>query len=56
MKTTISRAVILRLAADAGLDPRTVKRAIDKGVDSLQSEAARERLREAAAKHDVKLE
>jgi hypothetical protein len=47
---SISRNVILRLAADSQLDPRTVKRAVDRGVDTLRAEVDRARLREAAAK------
>lgn len=48
MRATIDRAGILRLAADAQLDPRTVKRAVEHGIDSLRAEVDRSRLREAA--------
>ncbi len=49
-KTEIDRGDILRLAAETGLDARTVKRAIDRGVDSIRAEVDRTRLREAAGK------
>jgi len=47
---SLDRRDILRLAAETGLDARTVKRAADRGVDSLRAEVDRERLRAAAAK------
>ncbi len=46
----IDRATILRLAGEAQLDPRTVKRAVDRGIDSLHSDFARQRLRDAVVK------
>lgn len=55
MKKTLSRADILRLAAETGLDVRTVKRAVDRGVESLRAEVDRERLKAAAEKLGVKL-
>jgi hypothetical protein len=47
-KQNVDRATILRLAAESGLDARTIKRAIDRGVDSLRAEVDRDRLRAAA--------
>lgn len=52
----VSRADILRLAAEAQLDPRTVKRAIEQGVDKMQAEFDKERLRAAAAKLKIRIE
>ena len=51
----IDRGVLLRLAADAQLDPRTVKRAMERGLDSLKSDFDKARLREAATKNGVKI-
>ena len=51
----IDRADILRLAAEAQLDPRTVKRAVEHGISSVRAEFARERLRIAAEKLSVAL-
>jgi hypothetical protein len=48
LRSQIDRAGILRLAADSQLDPRTVKRAVEHGIDSLKAEVDRNRLREAA--------
>jgi hypothetical protein len=47
---TLSRVDILRLAAEAQIDPRTVKRAIDHGVDALKAHVDRDRIRVAAKK------
>jgi hypothetical protein len=55
MHSTLSRTDILKLAAESGLDPRTVKRAVDRGVDVLRAEVDRERLRAAAVKLGVRL-
>jgi hypothetical protein len=55
MKKTIERPDILRLAAETGLDVRTVKRAVDRGVESLRAEVDRQRLRDAATRLDLKL-
>jgi anti-sigma regulatory factor (Ser/Thr protein kinase) len=55
LKVTIDRGDILRLAADTGLDPRTVKRAIEHGVDALKAEVDRTRLRDAAKRLGVAL-
>ena len=55
MKRDINRFDILRLAAEAQLDPRTVKRAIERGVGGMQAEHDRERLRTAATKLGFKL-
>ena len=52
---TIDRADILRLAAETGLDVRTVKRAMDRGIDSIRAQVDRERLRDAAVKLRLKL-
>lgn len=46
----ITRSDILRLAAEAELDPRTVKRAVDRGIDTLRAEVDRSRIRAAADK------
>jgi len=56
MKQPIDRADILRLAAEAQLDVRTVKRAVDRGVDSLRAAVDRERLRQAAEKLGLQLD
>jgi hypothetical protein len=48
--SAITRSDILRLAAEAELDPRTVKRAVDRGVDTLRAEVDRDRIRAAAEK------
>ncbi len=50
-----TRADILRLAADTGLDPRTVKRAVDKGLGSIRAEVDRERLMAAATALGVRI-
>ena len=55
-KREVSRGDVLRLAAEAQLDPRTVKRALERGVESLQAAVDKERLRAAAAKLGVKIE
>ena len=55
MRNETERADILRLAAETGLDVRTVRRAADRGVESLRAEVDRDRLREAAKKLGVKL-
>ena len=54
-KTTIDRADILKLAAESGLDVRTVKGAVIRGVDSLRAGVDRVRLRQAAAKLAIRL-
>jgi hypothetical protein len=54
-RSDIDRSDILRLAAESGIDPRTVKRAIDHGVDSLRAEVDRQRLRDAAAKLELNI-
>jgi hypothetical protein len=48
MKKELDRADILRLAAQAQLDVRTVKKAVEKGVMSLRAGVDRDRLRVAA--------
>jgi hypothetical protein len=55
MKKDIDRADILRLAAETGLDVRTVKRAVDRGVASVRAEVDRERLKQAADKLNLRL-
>lgn len=52
----IDRRAILLLAAETGIDPRTVKRAVENGVASLRAFVDQDRLREAAAKLGLKLE
>ena len=54
--TTIDRADILRLAAESGLDARTVKGAVEHGVDSLRAGVDRVRLRKAAEKLSLKID
>lgn len=51
----VSRATILRFAAETGLDPRTAKKAILRGADALLSGADRERARAASKKLNIKL-
>lgn len=51
----IDRSDILRLAAESGLDVRTVKRAVDRGVASLRAGVDRDRLKAAATKLGVRL-
>ena len=55
MKKTPDRAGIMRLAAETGLDVRTVKRAVEHGVNSLRAEVDKERLRAAAEKLSLRL-
>jgi hypothetical protein len=50
MRKPTDKADVLRLAAEAQIDPRTVKRAIRDGIDTLRAEVDRERLRDAAKK------
>ena len=45
----------MRLSAETGLDARTVKRAVEHGVDSLRAEVDKERLKAAAEKLSLKL-
>lgn len=47
-KKDLDRADILKLAAQAQLDVRTVKKAVAKGIGSLRAEVDKERLRIAA--------
>jgi hypothetical protein len=51
---TTDRKTIMKLAAESELDPRTVRRALEHGVDSLRAETDRNRFREAAKKLGVK--
>ena len=46
----LDRPTIMRLALEAQLDPRTVRRALDLGIDSLQSDHSKARLRAALKK------
>jgi hypothetical protein len=55
-KRNISRRDVLRLSAETELDPRTIKRAVERGVESMRAEADQRRLREAAAKHNIAIE
>jgi hypothetical protein len=48
------RPTIMRIALEAQLDPRTVKRAIENGIDAMQSDYSKARLRDALKK--LKLE
>lgn len=56
MKHTVTRADVLRLAAEAQLDPRTVKRAVERGVEKMQATVDKERLRAAATKLKIRIE
>jgi len=55
MKRELDDKTIKLLAAHAELDPRTVRRAVEEGVDAIRAAADRERLREAAKILKVKL-
>jgi hypothetical protein len=59
MKSECRQAVdtqsIARLAAEAQLDPRTVRRAMENGIDSLRSGFDRERLQAAAKKLRIEI-
>jgi len=55
-KKHIDRRDVLRLSAETELDPRTIKRAIERGIESMKTETDRRRLREAAAKHNITIE
>ena len=50
MSDKLDRPTIARIAVEAQLDPRTVKRAIERGLDSMQSDIDRARLRGALKK------
>lgn len=52
----LDRADTLRLAAEAQIDPRTVRRAIEHGVAALKAEVDRIRLREAAGRLGLVIE
>ena len=52
---SVDRLTIMRIALEAQLDPRTVMRAIENGIDSLLSDHSKARLREALKKLKVKL-
>jgi hypothetical protein len=51
----LSRADLLRLSAETGMDVRTIKRAADRGIHTLRAEVDRERLKTAAAKLSLKV-
>lgn len=55
-KREITRADILRLAAEAQLDPRTVQRAVERGIGKMQAAVDKERIRAAAAKLKITIE
>lgn len=44
------RPTIMRIALEAQLDPRTVRRALEKGIAELHSDHAKIRLRDALRK------
>jgi hypothetical protein len=46
----LDQPTIARIALEAQLDPRTVKRAAARGIDSLKSGHAKVRLRDALKK------
>lgn len=45
--TKLDQPTLMRIALEAQLDPRTVKRALERGIDSLKSHHSKTRLREA---------
>lgn len=47
---TLDRPTIMRIALESQLDPRTVKRAVAHGIDSLLSDFSKARLRAALKK------
>lgn len=49
-EVTVDRSTIMRIAVQAQLDPRTVKRALEDGIDRLQSGHSKTRLRAALKK------
>lgn len=53
--TGLDEKTIRLLAAHAELDPRTVKRALEDGIDSLRIARDRDRLRAAAKKLEITL-
>jgi len=55
-KREITRGDVLRLAAEAQIDPRTVKRAVERGVECMRATVDKDRLRAAAAKLKIKVE
>jgi len=55
-KRDLTRGDILRLSAEAQLDPRTVERAIKRGVEKMQAAVDKDRLRAAAIKLKIKIE
>ena len=48
--TVLDRPTIMRIALEAQIDPRTVKRAIEHGIDALRSDHSKARLRDALKK------
>lgn len=46
----VPRRTILKIAVEAELDPRTVQRALEHGVNQMKSEYDRDRLRACAKK------
>lgn len=56
MKREFTRKDILKLAAEAELDPRTVKRALERGIDTMQAAVDKERIRAAATKLKITIE
>jgi hypothetical protein len=49
------RPMLMRIALEAQLDPRTVRRAFENGIDVLHSDHAKARLRDALKKLKVAL-
>ena len=49
------RTQVMRLAAEAQLDPRTIERAMANGIDSLRARVDRERIRWAADKLGIEI-
>lgn len=54
-KSEIDRNAVMKLAGESGLDPRTVERAVKRGVDALRAGVDRDRLRAAAEKLGLEL-
>jgi len=49
------RSTLMRIAVEAQLDPRTVRRAFENGIDALHSANAKTRLKAALKKLKVAL-
>jgi len=52
----LSRWEVYRLAGEAALDPRTIRRAVERGIDTMKAAYDRAQLRAAAAKLGIVIE